>query len=70
MLARNLRRLRRERAWSQHDLAAEANVRQALISALEVGNANPTLDSLDRIAAALKVQVTDLLAASHPPDTR
>ncbi|OYU91826.1 MAG: hypothetical protein CFE29_02955 [Bradyrhizobiaceae bacterium PARB1] len=35
LLARNLRRLRAERAWSQDDLAAEAKVRQALVSALE-----------------------------------
>ncbi|MDU6237386.1 MAG: helix-turn-helix transcriptional regulator [Bradyrhizobium sp.] len=61
MLARNLRRLRQQRSWSQHDLADEANVRQALVSALEVAKANPTLDSLDKIAVALNVGVADLL---------
>jgi transcriptional regulator with XRE-family HTH domain len=61
LLARNLRRLRHERSWSQHDLADEANVRQALISAIEVARANPTLESLDRIAAALEIKVSDLL---------
>jgi transcriptional regulator with XRE-family HTH domain len=60
-VARNLRRLRHEKSWSQHDLADEANVRQALVSALEVAKANPTLESLDRIAAALDVDVADLL---------
>lgn len=53
ILARNLRRLRFARALSQDDLAAEAGLRQALISAIEVGTANPTLDSLDRLASAL-----------------
>lgn len=53
VLARNLRRLRFERALSQDDLAAEAGLRQALISAIEVGTANPTLESLDRLASAL-----------------
>lgn len=53
ILARNLRRLRLERALSQDDLAAEAGLRQALISAIEVGTANPTLESLDRLASAL-----------------
>lgn len=62
LLARNLRRLRHEKSWSQHDLAEEANVRQALVSALEIAKANPTLESLDRIAAALDVDVADLLA--------
>lgn len=62
ILARNVRRKRQEKSWSQHDLANEANVRQALVSALEVGTANPTLESLDKLAAALNVQVADLLA--------
>lgn len=53
ILARNLRRLRFERGWSQDDLAAEAGVRQALISAIEVETANPTLETLDRVASAL-----------------
>jgi transcriptional regulator with XRE-family HTH domain len=53
ILARNLRRLRLARALSQDDLAAEAGLRQALISAIEVGTANPTLESLDRLASAL-----------------
>lgn len=63
LIARNLRRLRHEKAWSQHDLAHEASVRQALISAIEVAEANPTVESLHRIAAALNVEVADLLAS-------
>ncbi|MGY4224984.1 transcriptional regulator with XRE-family HTH domain [Bradyrhizobium sp. USDA 4503] len=72
-LARNLRRLRLERSWSQDDLAAEANVRQALVSAMEVAAANPTLETLDKVAAALGVGVADLLAvpaAKQRPVTR
>ncbi|MGY4480157.1 helix-turn-helix domain-containing protein [Bradyrhizobium sp. USDA 3364] len=61
-LARNLRRLRLARSWSQDDLAAEANVRQALVSAIEVATANPTLESLDKVAAALGVDVAELVA--------
>lgn len=67
LLARNLRRLRQERSWSQHDLADEASVRQALISAIEVASANPTLDTLDKIAAALGLNVADLLSAQEGP---
>ena len=62
LLARNLRQLRLKRAWSQDDLADEAGVRQALVSALEVATANPTLESLDKVAVALGVDVADLLA--------
>ncbi|CEG10688.1 MAG: helix-turn-helix transcriptional regulator [Afipia felis] len=60
ILARNLRRLRLERALSQDDVAAEADLRQALISAIEVGTANPTLESLDRLASALGVDLAVL----------
>ncbi|QHP68126.1 XRE family transcriptional regulator [Bradyrhizobium sp. LCT2] len=64
-LARNIRRLRLERSWSQYDLADETRLRQALISSLELGTANPTLESLDKIAFALGVDVAVLFAA--PP---
>ena len=60
ILARNLRRLRLERRWSQHDLAAEARTRQALVSAIEIGAANPTLASLEKLAATLEVTVAEL----------
>lgn len=60
ILARNLRQLRLGRALSQDDLAAEAGLRQALISAIEVGTANPTLESLDRLASALEIDLAAL----------
>ena len=60
ILARNLRRLRLERVLSQDDLAAEADLRQALISAIEVRTANPTLESLDRLASALGIDLAVL----------
>lgn len=68
LLARNVRRLRVERRYSQHDLAYEAGTRQALVSAIEVGTANPTLASLERIADALDVSVADLFAATTHPN--
>jgi len=69
LLARNLRQIRLEKSWSQDDLADEAKVRQALVSALEVATANPTLESLDKIAAALGVEVADLVTP-HASKTR
>jgi transcriptional regulator with XRE-family HTH domain len=60
ILARNLRRLRLERGLSQDDLAAEAKTRQALVSAIEIGEANPTLASLEKLAATLKVTLAEL----------
>lgn len=60
VLARNLRLLRLQQDLSQDDLAAESGLRQALISAIEVSTANPTLDSLDKIASALKIDLAVL----------
>ncbi|MGY4512122.1 helix-turn-helix transcriptional regulator [Bradyrhizobium sp. USDA 3650] len=65
VLARNVRRLRLERGLSQEALAAEATTRQALISNLEAGVANPTLELLIRLAQALHVDIRDLFEPSR-----
>ena len=44
-LARAVRRLRRERGWTQDDLAAKVGVEQMAISLIENARANPTLDA-------------------------
>lgn len=62
-LARNVRALRHARGWSQHDLADEADMRQQLVSAIEVGSANPTLESLDKLAAGLNVDLPTLFSS-------
>ena len=62
LMARNIRTVRSAKAWSQHDLAAEAGVRQALVSSLESASANPTLESMARIARALGLSVAELLS--------
>ena len=63
VLAANLRRLRLAREVSQDVLADNAGLRQALVSAIEVGTANPTLNSLESLAFALGVTVGDLLTS-------
>ena len=62
-LAANVARLRRAREMKQTELAMKARVTQALISAVEIGQANPTLESLYRIAQALGVGIADLFTA-------
>jgi transcriptional regulator with XRE-family HTH domain len=59
-LARKVKERRLSLNMSQTDLAAKSETRQALISEIERGEANPTLDSILRIAAALKIGVADL----------
>jgi transcriptional regulator with XRE-family HTH domain len=61
VLGRNVRRLRNKKKWSQERLGAEASgLRQAAVSEIETGDANPTLDTLEHLAAALGVRVVDL----------
>lgn len=61
LLARNVRECRLQKSWTQYDLADETGLRQALVSEIEAGKANPTLMSLHKIAFALGVQVAELV---------
>lgn len=60
LLAANVRRLRKERGWTQDDLAAEAKVEQGAISLIENARANPTLLVIEDIARALTVRFVEL----------
>jgi transcriptional regulator with XRE-family HTH domain len=60
-LARNVKEFRLSANMSQADLADQAKIRQPLISKLEHGKGNPTLDSIVKVARALGVTVIDLL---------
>jgi len=62
----NIRRRRQQLGYSQTALARRAKVTQGWISRLENRVENPTLNSIKRIAAALEVEVIDLLSTrSH-----
>ena len=62
-LSKKLKRLRRAHSMSQQELADAADVGRALIIEIESGAANPTLESLDRIAKALKTDIAGLFSA-------
>lgn len=56
-------RLRRQqRGMSAAEMARRAGLSKATLSQLEAGNGNPTIDTLDAIAIALRIPITDLLA--------
>ena len=59
-LARRIRKLRLSSKMSQRDLAERAGIRQALVSQIELGEANVTLDSLLKIAIALDIDFPSL----------
>lgn len=57
----NVLRLRRERELSQEELSFRSGATRAYLSGLEAGRRNPTLLSLARLAAALEVEIEELV---------
>ena len=57
-----MRALRERSGLSQEDLADLAHLHPTYLSGIENGRRNPTLDVLERLAAALGVEAPVLLA--------
>jgi transcriptional regulator with XRE-family HTH domain len=62
LLARNVRRLRLERGWTQAELARCVGLPPPDISHIERAIQNPTLRTLGRLADALVCELGDLCA--------
>ena len=56
----NIRRLRVERDISQERLAFDSSVDRSYLGGMERGEENPTVDTLDRLAATLAVPLASL----------
>jgi ribosome-binding protein aMBF1 (putative translation factor) len=67
-LAWNVRRLRKERGWSQEELAGECRIEQQSVSLIEGARANPTIMMVERLAGTFCVRFVDLFEA--PPRVR
>ena len=61
ILAVNMKQLRAARAFSQEDLALEADLDRTYIAHVERLARNPSLDNVAKIAKALGVDVHELL---------
>lgn len=61
-LARNLRRLREQKGWSQEKFAFEAEIHRTYVSDIERGARNPTIVVVEKLAAPLGVTASQLLA--------
>ena len=61
-LPKNIKKIREKKGLSQDRLAKLADVANNTIIKIEQGeNANPTLDTLKKIAKALEVSIDDLI---------
>jgi transcriptional regulator with XRE-family HTH domain len=61
-LSANISRLRNAKGWSQEELAAYSGLHRTFVGSVERGERNATLSTLEALADALGVSVTDLLA--------
>ncbi|MNO26072.1 anaerobic benzoate catabolism transcriptional regulator [compost metagenome] len=66
-VSHNVRRLRHAAELSQNALAEKSGVSRRMLVAIEAGENNVSLTTLDRVAEALDVAFTDLIKA---PDNR
>jgi transcriptional regulator with XRE-family HTH domain len=62
VVARNVRHQREAQSLSQEDLAHRARMHTTYLSGIENGRRNPTLDVVERLAAALGVEVATLVS--------
>lgn len=58
---RKVKALREKKGLSQYKLADEADIDRSQIINIENGTANPTLNTICALAAALEVKVRDLV---------
>lgn len=61
VVAAIVRQLRKERGWSQEVFAAHCDLHRTYVGAIERAEENLTLQTLDKLAKALKVHPADLL---------
>src|SRR5918912_3248070 len=68
-IAHNVRRRRDAAGLSHAELAALAGTSKGTVTAVESGRANPTVDTVHALAAALGCSIGDLLDGSPDPMT-
>lgn len=61
VFGRNVRTARKEKGWTQEQLAFEAGIKRAYLSEIEGGKRNPTLEVVEKIATALGVPPAELV---------
>jgi transcriptional regulator with XRE-family HTH domain len=69
LIARRTAQLRRARDLSFDALAARSDLSKGMLVAIEQGTANPSIATLCKLAATLRVSLTDLLAEDKQPST-
>lgn len=66
VVAENVRRLRRQAQQSQEQLAESAALHRTYVGSIERAERNLSLDNIERLAIALRVEPADLLKRPDP----
>lgn len=66
ILAQNMRRIRREKGFSQDELGEQCGLSRNYIGNLERQEYSPSLDAMAAIADALGVSLIELLTKTDP----
>ncbi|MBY5833987.1 helix-turn-helix domain-containing protein [Rhizobium ruizarguesonis] len=67
-IAWNLRNIRVSQKVTQENLAVDAQVDRTVISDLERGKHNASIDLMDRLAIALLIDISEFFAEPSPSD--
>ncbi len=65
-VAENIKRLRKDKGWTQVKLSLEAHVSQQAISFIESGRNEPSADMIRALSAALGVSSSDIIGDESP----
>ena len=65
LVGRRLRELRKKRRLTQERLAEKASVDLKYLGSIERGSENPTIGTLEKLATALSVMVSQMLEFEH-----
>ncbi|AXI38806.1 MAG: XRE family transcriptional regulator [Bacillaceae bacterium] len=66
IIGERIRNFRKQKGWSQEELADIANLHATYIGQLERGEKNATLESINKIATALEVSLEELFKSIQP----
>lgn len=59
-IAKNIQKIRKEKNLSQEDLAYKAGLNRAYIGYIERGERKPTVETIEKIARVLQIDIQDL----------
>lgn len=60
LFGERIRKLRKERGFSQEDFANEVGIHRTYIGSIERGEKNPCLNNIQRMSHALKISLREL----------